>query len=298
MVAPLDEAGLMRVTAIVVNFNAGEALQRCVQGLLSGSLPPRVLVVDNASTDGSAAKLRQLYGSRPELEILFNPGNLGYAPAVNHAVRLGDAEMVLVINPDCVIGPDGLRQLKMALDADSQAALAAPAVRDSKGRQERAALRRFPDPWNSLVTFSGLWRLGRWLSWLRGVPLDARRAGTEPFRAEAVSGACMLIRRQAMLEVGLFDEAYGLHCEDLDLMFRLREAGWHCLYVPGAEATHEQGVSSRSRPYWAHWQKHLGMARFFDKFQAQHHAAPVRWLVHAGIWLHYLASLPLVRARK
>lgn len=298
MVATLDETDLMRVTAIVVNFNAGAALQRCVQGLLSGSLPPRVLVVDNASSDGSAADLRHLYGSRPELEILFNPENVGYAPAVNHAMRLTGAGLVLVINPDCVIGPDGLRQLKVALDADPQAALAAPAVRDSRGRLEKAALRRFPGLWNSLLTFSGLWRLGRWLPWLKGVPLDARRAGTEPLRAEAVSGACMLIRRQAMLEVGLFDEAYGLHCEDLDLMFRLREAGWHCLYVPGAQAIHEQGVSSRSRPHWAHRQKHLGMARFFDKFQAQNHAAPVRWLVHAGIWVHYLASLPLVRARK
>lgn len=288
----------MPVAAVVINYNAGEALQRCVRSLHAGTLKPDVLVIDNASTDGSAQLLNQKYGNRGGLELLFNPQNDGFAVAANRAIGRLSAEWVLVINPDCELGADALALLKRALESSPRAALAAPAVRNPHGRLEKAALRRFPNPWNSLLTIFGLWRLGRWLPWLKGVPVQPPADQPEPVVAEAVSGACMLLRRQAFLEVGMFDEGYGLHCEDLDLMYRLREAGWHCLYVPAAAAIHEQGVSSRSRPLWVHRQKHRGMQRFFDKFQARQHALPVRWLVRVGIWLHYLATLPLAWLRR
>ena len=97
-----------------------------------------------------------------------------------------------------------------------------------------------------------------------------------------------------MIDIGMMDEDYGLHCEDLDLMFRFRQAGLHCLFVPEARAVHVQGVSSRSRPLWVHLQKHKGMARFFNKFQAQNYALPIRWLVNSAIWLRYFLLWPWV----
>ena len=115
--------------------------------------------------------------------------------------------------------------------------------------------------------------------------------------AEAVSGACMLVRRSAFLAAGCMDPRYGLHCEDLDLMYRLRQGGWHCLYVPQARAVHQQGLSSRSRPWWVHWQKHRGMQRFFVKFQARSHPWPLRWAVIAGIWTRFALSLPPILLR-
>ncbi len=283
----------MSVTAIVVNFNAGDALRQCVQALLNGSLVPGVVVADNASTDGSASELRSLYGKFPGLEILFNPTNLGFAAAVNACAKSVSADWALIINPDCEVAPDALEKLLEAVRQDERAALAGPLVRDADGRPERASLRRFPDPWNSLMTFSGLWRLGRWIPLVRGVPVNPAALPEETVEAEAVSGACMLVRRAALEDIGYMDEGYGLHCEDLDLMYRLREAGWRCLFVPQAAAVHGGGVSSRSRPMWVHTQKHLGMQRFFRKFQARRYPPPVRWLVHAGIWLHYIALAPV-----
>jgi GT2 family glycosyltransferase len=103
----------------------------------------------------------------------------------------------------------------------------------------------------------------------------------------------MLIRKAPFLEAGGMDEAYGLHCEDLDLMYRMNERGHLCLFVPAARVFHQQGVSSRTRPVWVHWQKHLGMQRFFRKFQADNYIFPVRWLVTAGIWSRFLLKLPL-----
>jgi GT2 family glycosyltransferase len=108
----------------------------------------------------------------------------------------------------------------------------------------------------------------------------------------------MLLDRKVITELGLFDEGYGLHCEDLDLMYRLRNAGWQCLFVPAASAVHEQGVSSRSRPFWVHRQKHLGMARFFRKFQAAEYGPPIRWLVYSGIWARFVLLSPIVWLKK
>jgi len=107
----------------------------------------------------------------------------------------------------------------------------------------------------------------------------------------------MLLRREALEDVGFLDEGYTLHCEDLDLMYRLRLKGWHCLYVPAANSIHHQGLSSSTRPGWVHFQKHLGMARFFRKFQAPSTFFPLRILVYTGIWLRFIIlwPLPLIR---
>ena len=89
------------------------------------------------------------------------------------------------------------------------------------------------------------------------------------------------------------DDAYGLHCEDIDLMYRLHQEGQYSLFVPSAVVYHRQGVSSRSRPLWVHWQKHRGMQRFFNKFQARQYSFPVRCLVIAGIWTRFAVTLPV-----
>lgn len=288
----------MSTTAIVVNFNAGEHLDRCVADLLHGDQKPRVWVVDNASIDGSAERLRNRFGKHPSLEVTFNPTNLGFARAVNACARSLKDEFLFIVNPDCRLPPATLTLLRDALERDPEAGLAAPLVRDSRGRAEPATLRRFPRPWNSLMTMSGLWRLQRSWPSLAGVCVPESEYPDSPVAAEAVSGACMLVRRAALEAVGFLDEAYGLHCEDLDLMFRLQESAWRCLFVPGAEVTHAQGVSSRSRPVWVHRQKHLGMRRFFDKHLAAEYSPFVRWLVRLAIRLRCVALLPVATLRR
>ena len=296
------------IDVIVVNYNAGEALLRCIRSVLTQALPASVslslTLVDNASTDGSADHAERAFAGRPEFRLLRSPDNPGFATAVNRALQaLGkmqqpaaETDCLLILNPDCELAPGALAALFRALRDDPAAGLAGPLVTDAEGRPQRGTLRRFPDPWKSFVTFSGLWRLGRSWPRLRGVELsDSLPPVTTP--AEAVSGACMLLRTSAFLESGCMDERYGLHCEDLDLMYRLKQGGRHCLYVPQARVVHLQGLSSASRPLWVHWQKHLGMQRFFRKFQARRYPWPLRWAVLAGIWLRYAATLPLVLLR-
>ena len=284
---------------IIVNFNTGPALSRCVDSVLAQDVALGVTVVDNASTDDSIARLQQAFAGEKRLRILARKDNPGFATAVNRAVAETDpdAPFLLILNPDCELSPGALPALCSPLESDLQAALAGPAVVDAQGRLMRGNLRRFPDPWRSLMTFSGLWRLGRRFRAFRGVEMNAGRP-QEPIPADAVSGACMLMRTAVFIDLGGMDEAYGLHCEDLDLMFRIRERGLRCLYVPRARVFHQQGLSSRSRPLWAHWQKHSGMQRFFLKFQARRHAAPLRWLIIGGVWLRYVLTLPLAWLRR
>jgi len=293
------------IEVIVVNFNAGEALQRCVRSVLAQELPLRLTVVDNASSDGSEASLRQHYGHDARLVVIDNEGNPGFAKAINGAIIHKafesaapplESEYLLILNPDCEMLAGSLGALREALDEDPGAALAAPLVVDRKGAPLRGTLRKFPDPWKSFLAFSGLWRLGRRYIAFEGVDMSGKLPGATS-RADAVSGACMLLRKSVFLELGGLDEAYGLHCEDLDLMYRLHQRGSHRLFVPAAQVYHEQGVSSRSRRWWVHWQKHRGMQRFFLKFQAPKYGFPMRWLVITGIWTRFLVTLPLLPFR-
>jgi len=288
----------MTIETIIVNYNAGGTLLRCVSAVLKSSVPTTVTVVDNASSDGSAETVRSLFGKKQGVEVRFNAENPGFAPAVNAAARRSQAKWVLLLNPDCILEPETLGCLQYALECDDKAALAGPAVLDQNGLVQRATLRRFPDPWKSLMTASGLWRLGKWFSVFHGVEVDVTAMTGGAKICEAVSGACMLIRRSALETVNFLDEEYAMHCEDLDLMFRFRQHGWHCLYVPQARCVHEQGLSSRSRPTWVHFQKHRGMARFFGKFQAGSTFLPLRLLVYAGIWLRFIVLWPLVLIRR
>ena len=288
----------MTVATIIVNYNAGETLQHCVNALLKSKVRTKVTVVDNASSDRSAENLQNLYGHHQGIEFLFNPVNVGFAPAVNAVARRLKTDWVLVLNPDCILEPDTLGLLIAALADDSRAALAGPAVLDESGRVQRATRRHFPDPWKSLMTASGLWRLGKHFPAFQGIEVDTSKTAMGAEICDAVSGACMLIRRDAIEAVGFLDEEYAMHCEDLDLMYRLKEHGWHCLYVPQASCVHEQGLSSRSRPTWVHFQKHRGMARFFGKFQAGSTFLPIRLLVYAGIWLRFIVLWPLVLIRR
>ena len=169
------------IEVIVVNFNAGEALEHCIRAVLQQAEKVHVTVIDNASSDGSEKRLRALYAGRDDVAVTDNAGNPGFASAVNSAAaRLAEtgrpADYLLILNPDCELQEGALGQLVDALEQDGDAALAAPLVVDEAGRPRRATLRRFPDPWKSLMTFSGLWRLGN----LGGPSVEEFKNGAPP----------------------------------------------------------------------------------------------------------------------
>lgn len=286
------------IRVIIVNFNAGDALAACVEAVLAYPGEVTVTVADNDSKDDSMATLSSRYENDPRLVIEHNGENIGFGRAVNKVARAAGEDFLLVLNPDCLLETDALQKMVGALEADPRAAIAGPWVTDPDGKVQSGTWRRLPDPWLSFKSLSGLHRLSDRAPSMAGV----NQPGNEPpggvTRAEAVSGACMLWRRSAVQQVGYLDENYTMHAEDLDLMRRLADAGFYCVLVPDARAVHSGGLSSASRPFWVHRQKHVGMQRYFSKFLAPDHSIFFRAFVHAGIWGHYLLTLPRILFRR
>lgn len=283
---------------IIINFNAGEALLRCVASVLATREPLNIVVADNQSNDGSCEVLRSRFGSAPRLSILENPVNLGFGRAVNACARTSEEPYLLILNPDCELFPDTLEKLREALEGDASAALAAPVIVDVKGKVMRGTFRKLPTPWKALMTGSGMSRLAGWFPVFAGVEVSAKAFPEQTSRAEAVSGACMLVRADVFRSMGGFDESFAMHFEDLDLMTRIQRAGMHCLLVPQASAIHLAGVSSASRPLWVHRQKHLSLQRYFRKHVYASKSPISRFLVTIANWLHYVLGLPFALIRQ
>ncbi len=283
---------------IIINYNAGEALLRCVASVLATREALTAVVADNQSSDRSCEILRSRFRSAPRLSILENSNNLGFGPAVNACAKSAAEPFMLILNPDCELLPDTLLQLRQALEQDPAAALAAPTVVDHEGNMMRGNLRKLPDPWKAFMTGTGLSRLSGWFPGLTGVEVQSSNFPVITCKAEAVSGACMLVRSESFRSLGGFDESFSMHFEDLDLMARIQQSGQHCLFVPKARAVHPAGVSSASRPLWVHRQKYAGMQRYFRKHVFNRHGWFVRVLVSVAAGLHYLLTLPRALVRQ
>jgi GT2 family glycosyltransferase len=290
------------IRVIIINYNAGEALLRCVSSVLASRESMTVIIADNQSTDRSCEILRSRFGSAPSVRILENPVNLGFGPAVNACAKAATESYLLILNPDCELFPDTLPQLRKALDEDPEAALAAPTILDREGRIMRGTLRRLPDPCKALFTATGLWRLSLWFPrtfrGFSGVEIPRKDFPEVTSKAEAVSGACMLVRTEVFHALSGFDEAFRMHFEDLDLMARIKQKGLHCLFVPQAKALHPAGVSSASRPLWVHLQKHRGMQLYFRKHVFNQRGVLIRYGITIANGLHFLLGLPIKLLRQ
>lgn len=277
------------ITAVIVNYNAGETLGAVVGSLTAEREVARVIVVDNASSDGSPERLAAAASAR--VNVIRNAANLGFAAACNQGAALAATPYLLFINPDCRVETGALARLLTVLQSRNDAAMAGPLILGSDGREQRGCRRYLPDPRRALMRVLGLGgpgadgRVGGFD--LAGTPLPEA-----PAAVEAISGACMLVKRDAYVRVGGWDEGYFLHCEDLDLCMRFGLQGSKVLFVPDAVVRHTQGVSSRGRSVFVSWHKHRGMWRYFTKFQRR--ASPI-WLtasVWLGIWSRFLLLLP------
>jgi N-acetylglucosaminyl-diphospho-decaprenol L-rhamnosyltransferase len=243
------------VGAVVVNHDAGDALMTCVASLRRQDVGD-VVVVDNASRDGSADRLRE---QDPRARVVSTGRNLGYGAGVNRGLALVDQELVLVCNPDVVVHDGAVAALGQALADHPDAAIAGPCLVEGDGSRYPSA-RRFP----SWVDAAG----HAVISVVRPDNPFTRRykmTGLDTTAVTAVdwvSGACFLARRAALSALGGFDESYFMYLEDTDLCWRAGQAGYRVLYVPRAVVSHVQGLSTARRPYRMLVAHHRSALRF------------------------------------
>ena len=288
---------------VVVSHGAEALLRACLRSLAEHPVSDgemRVTVVDSGSSDGTPDMVAREF---PAVRLLRR-GNIGFSAANNLVLRESEAEAVLLLNPDTEVYAGTLDAALARLRCDERIGMVGVKLVTEDGELDHACKRSFPTPLSALAHFTGLGRSKVWLSlglsWMPKLnhTLGQYRAthlgDDEPGEVDAVNGAFMLCRGEAVREVGLLDEGYWLYMEDLDWCHRFWDRGWKVFYEPAGVALHVKGGSSPNRR--APRQEiafHRGMARFYRRFDAPCHNPLLNAAVYAGIGVKLGVSLAL-----
>ncbi len=275
-------ASQVTVSICIVNWNTREALRRCLESIARSKcdFELETIVVDNASTDGSAEMVRAQF---PWANLLPQQANLYYAAGNNLAMRAARGEFILLLNPDVVLPPEGIARLVAFLRKRPEAAGVAPALRLPDGTIQRS-LRTFPGPWAIWCEAMGLARL-----FPRSRLFGGYRLGHFDYRStiavDQPMASCLLLRRSALDRVGLFDEQFPMFFNDVDLCFRLKQAGFALYFTPEVIAEHEHGASTRQ--VWPEMVREStrGLLRFYRKHYRGRLCPLVYWPTVALIYV-------------
>jgi GT2 family glycosyltransferase len=278
--------GHVLVSLVVVNYNSSAFLKGCAQAAMAQV--DEIIVVDNASVDGSIETLLESCPNEPKLKVVRNGANLGFAVACNIGSELAKGDYVLFLNPDCRLDVGVVAEMKSVLESNVTVGMVGGLLVNLDGSEQGGGRRAMPTPWRSFVHAFGLSRFSdRWPRLFFDFYLHKQPLPALPIEVEAISGACMLVKRKAMEDVGPWDEKYFLHCEDLDWCMRFQQKGWKVMFVPSARVTHALGVCGRSCPVFVEWHKHKGMMRFYRKFFQHQYPGVLMGLVMMGVWLRF-----------
>ena len=277
----------MKISVVIVNYNVKYYVGQCIDSVRRAlrGIDSEIIVVDNHSRDGSVDYLSKIEGVR----IIESGHNLGFSKANNIAIRQSTAEYVLMLNPDTIVAEDAIRMIIDFADSHPQAGGIGVRMHNDWGTTARESRRGLPSPMTSFYKIIGLSKrlpqhrkYGRYyMGWL---PWDS------PSRIEVVSGACFLVRRKALDEVGLMDEDYFMYGEDIDLSYRLLKGGWENWFVP-ADIIHYKGESTQKTSFNYVHVFYNAMLIFMRK-----HYSHLSWLI---IWplqiaVYFIALLALM----
>ncbi len=277
---------------MIVNHNTAALLARCLDTLhcSATSFPVSVYVVDNASTDGSTAMVRIHY---PWVNLIESEINGGYAYANNLALKLlfragpneprDQVDYVVLLNPDTELPSTALQQLVDFLEANPKVAIVGPKLVRPDGSLDLACRRSFPSPGVAFYKMVGLSRLfpkSRRFARYNLTYLDP----DQETEVDSVVGACMVVRAEAIRDVGLLDEGFFMYGEDLDWAYRMKAAGWKVYYYPKVTVLHHKGAASK-RSRKATYEFYRAMLLFYRKHYAQHTNRLLHLFIISGILL-------------
>ena len=271
---------MKQISVIIVSWNTRELLKGCLNSIRTsgGPLVQEVIVVDNASADGSADMVAEQY---PDVTLIRSKENLGFARGNNLGIERASGSWLALVNSDVVLHPGCFEQLAGYLEAHGEVGLVGPAVVGADGRLQ-PTWRRLPTIWSTACRSFALDNV------LSRQPLLSRRDPggeglAQPVEVEVLSGCFWVARREAVAQVGGLDERFFFYAEDIDWCKRFGDAGWKVAYVPKATATHFGGGSSAKAPLrysiemlranLAYWRKHRGVpgVAIFFFLSVMHH---------------------------
>ncbi len=231
------------VSVVIVNYNVREFLVQALRSLQHAmrGVEAEVWVVDNNSIDDSVAAVRETF---PDVHVIANRENAGFGRANNQAIRQARGEFIFILNPDTIVQEDTLTHFLAFMRAHPDCGAAGCRILNPDGSFAPESRRSFPTPSTAFYRMTGLARVfpksrtfGRYN--MTFIP------ETEACEVDALSGSCMMVRRRALDTAGLFDEEFFMYGEDLDLCFRIQEAGWTIRYTPGTQIIHYKGESTK-----------------------------------------------------
>ena len=230
------------VTVVIVTWNTHQLTTESVRSVLSNAAGQvsEIIVVDNASTDGTAERLAEHF---PAVRLLRNARNVGFAAANNQGAAASSSEVLLLLNSDARLLPGALPAMLEILEREPRAAIVGARLINADGSFQ-ASHSRFPTLLREYLILSGVGRL------ILGRRYPSRGPETErgPQAVDYVEGACLLVRRKAYQDVGGPDSAYFMYSEEVDLCYAVRQEGWQVWYQPAAAVVHLGGASSRTAP--------------------------------------------------
>ena len=258
------------VAVVVATYNALPWLEQCLQSVAG----VETVVVDNGSTDGTVAFVRDRF---PDVAIVEQE-NVGLAAAWNRGLDATDSDWIAILNADAWLTAGSLQRLVAFAESRPDAALVGPRLLNQDGTLQRS-VRGFPTPWRIATEYFFLRKLAP-----RSRLFNAFYAGgfdhDDVREADFVMGACLLVRRAAIAEVGPLDEAFFLFSEETDWCYRFAQAGWKVLFYPGAECVHVGGASHGGRLYRENLRGHL---RFLAKHRGVRSAERARRLLRVAL---------------
>ncbi len=274
----------------IVTYQTAQYLRQCLDSIRQHPLssPYEIVVVDNASTDGTQDMLRAEY---PEVKLIQNGSNLGYTAPMNQALRQGQGRYLMQLNPDTLVMENALDHLVTYLEQNPQVGICGPKVLNQDGSLQRSCRRGESRPLAVIGYFTPLGRMFPNNHALNDYQLNYLDENlTHP--VAGVAGSCMLIRRAVVEQIGYLDEHYFAYQEDADFCFRARQAGWQVFYLPEAKILHYGGQGgSRVEPWRSIRAWHISYLYYYRKNLAQQDFFLVRWLFYGLIWVKFALSL-------
>lgn len=278
----------------IVNWQTRELLRACLRALANH--PPErateIIVVDNASTDGSAEMVASKF---PQVRLLRNDANLGYARATNQALGEARGDLLLLLNPDAEVRAGALAAICRFMGTHPDAGAAGCRLLNPDGTVQRSC-RSFPTPGALFLDVIGLWRLfpgNRVLGRYRMTWFDHAQVA----EVDQPMASALCLRRAAIERVGALDEQFPIFWNDVDLCWRLRAAGWKAYFCPDAQVVHRLGASTRQARARVIVDSHRGLIRFYRKHYRGRIAWPVYALAVAAIWLALWPRWAMARMR-
>lgn len=252
----------MDLSIIIVTWNSQEFIRNCLDSILvsAGNLSFEIIVVDNDSSDETAKIVEQFY---PQVNLIQNKKNLGYAKANNQGIEETRGEYILLLNPDTQVLEDALPLMYEFMEQNPEIGALGPKLLNPD-KSVQASCREFPTFSTLVWEFSGLSRLfpkssvfGRWR--MGYFDFDKKREVDQPM------GSCLMLRRETLDDVGILDENFGMFFNDVDLCFRIKKRGWKIYFYPEPKVIHFKGASTRKAKTKMLWLSHLAFYKFFKK---------------------------------